>query len=426
MKKSWMIAGAVTLAVTGALPWVVGYVTEIQWQQATEEMNRAQPFLQMETADYRRGVLGSDVEGVLVFSNPETGESHRWHYHARVSHGVVGSLLSFEPEGGWSPAGTDWFPEAEPKLTLETRLWGKATLELEAPLMTISDASTGESLTTSGGLARLELAGAGARSRALMVWPSVSLSGPELDIRLADLHMEQDMEHLAGDVWTGQMDFSVGSVEMAQPGLPATRLQGLRMNTQAEAQHNDTRLSSSVALNVDEVIQGDQSYGPHQLGLSLNNLDIASWNAFLDAFSSMQALHADGSLAAQEQGHAVMDQVSSSLRDVAAAGFSLAMPELMVTTPEGEITGHAEIRHPELSGEQKAGMLLVMQQLTGDFGLSLPRALIDNYPDLRLQMAPLIKEGLLVSEGDRLVMNGKMEDLVLDVNGTEFPLPPLL
>ncbi|WP_269079125.1 DUF945 family protein [Marinobacter similis] len=97
MQKKWIITGVAVLAVAGAMPWVVGFVTEQQWQQATEEMNRAQSFLKMETGAYRRGVLGSELTGALVVQNPETGESHQVEYRANVTHGVTGSLLDFEP-----------------------------------------------------------------------------------------------------------------------------------------------------------------------------------------------------------------------------------------------------------------------------------------------------------------------------------------
>ena len=69
---------------------------------------------------------------------------------------------------------------------------------------------------------------------------------------------------------------------------------------------------------------------------------------------------------------------------------------------------------------------MVMQKLTGEMDLSLPVALAEDYPEFRLQLAPLIKQGLLVQQGDRLVLDASMSDLMLDVNGVEIPLPPLL
>lgn len=88
--------------------------------------------------------------------------------------------------------------------------------------------------------------------------------------------------------------------------------------------------------------------------------------------------------------------------------------------------GAVEVSHPELSGQQRDSMLLVMQGLTGSFNFGMPVALAENYPAVRMQVAPLIKQGLLVQNGERLVMDGRMEDLILTVNDVEIPLPPLL
>ena len=92
MNTKWMIAGAGVLAVAGGLPWVVGYVTEQQWHQATAEVNDAQPFLRMETDNYERGILGARFRGSVNLINPETGESQKLAYRANVTHGVTGKI----------------------------------------------------------------------------------------------------------------------------------------------------------------------------------------------------------------------------------------------------------------------------------------------------------------------------------------------
>ena len=117
--------------------------------------------------------------------------------------------------------------------------------------------------------------------------------------------------------------------------------------------------------------------------------------------------------------------MNTAARDLSAAGFSVGLPELVLDTPEGKITGNLMITHPELSADQKAEMLMVMQQLTGEMNLSVPLVLAENYPAVRMQLAPLIKQGFLVPEGDRLVLAARLNDMVVDVNGQEIPLPPL-
>lgn len=429
MQKKWMIAGAAVLAVAGAMPWAVGYVTEQQWQAATQEVNRSQPFVQMETGQYRRGFLGAELKGSLRIINPETGEPHRIDYQGHVTHGVTGSLLDFEPAEGWAPQGADWFPEALPKLTLETRIWGTAIVELVVPVMSIADTETGESLSSSGGLARLEISNAGSSAEALLVWPAVSLSGPDMDIRISDIHMEQSMEHLRGDIWTGNGEMAIASAAASMTDGTAVTFRGFSLTSASEATRGGARLDSRATVELEEVARQDQSYGPHRLVLALGNLDVESWNNLTEGMSELQAMalqqEATGAVQPEQQ-LAAMEKMNTSLRDLAAAGFSVGFPELVLSTPEGEVRGNGVISHPELTADQKAGMLMVMQRLTGEMNLSLPVALAEHYPELRMQLAPLVKQGLLVQDGNRLKMKATMKDLMVDVNGTEIPLPPLL
>ena len=429
MNPKWLIAGAGVLAVAGGLPWVVGYVTEQQWQQATSEVNSAQPFLRMETESYQRGILSARFNGSVNLTNPETGESRQFPYRATVTHGVTGSLMDFEPEGGWSSGEMDWSSGEEPSLTLETRLWGTAVLELEAPQMTVTDSETGETLASSGGLARIEISGSGSQADALMVWPALTLSGPDLDIRVSDFRLEQTMDHLTGEVWTGSGEIAVDSVMVTPAAESPFTLDEILVSSSSEPVSDGERLDSRLAFEVAGVSMADQQYGPQRLVFAFSGLDVAAWNGLTESLSSLQALTisgASGGAQQFEQQMAAMQQVNTALRDLAAAGFSLGFPELTVTTPEGLLEGSARVSHPELTADQKGEMLMVMQQLTGEMDLSLPVALAEEYPEFQLQLAPLIKQGLLVRQGDRLVLDASMKDLMLDVNGVEIPLPPLL
>lgn len=428
MKKKWIIACVGVLVVAGAMPWAVGYVTEQQWQQVTRELNQSQPFVQMQTAGYRRGFFGADLDGTVTMVNPEDGETHRIEYRANVTHGLTGSFMDFEPVEGWAPEGADWFQE-RPRLTLETRLWGTAALELEAPAMAINSPKSGESLRTSGGVARLEISNAGSQAEALIVWPQLSLSGPDMNIRVNDFRVEQSMSHLNGDVWTGTMEASVASVAMTSPESPRITLEDLLARSSTEANDDGQRLNSQLSIEVGQVRFEEQAYGPHKLAFALEDLDVASWSMLTTSMAELQgmALAPDaGSREAFERQMAAMQQVNTAMRNLAAAGFSVGFPELTLDTPEGAVTGNAVITHPELTEDKKAEMLMVMQQLTGEMNMSVPMVLVEDYPLVRMQLAPLVKQGLLVPEGDRLVLAAKLNDMVVDVNGQEIPLPPLL
>lgn len=428
MKAKWIIAGAGVLVIAGAMPWAVGYVTEQQWQQVTRELNQSQPFVQLQTADYHRGFFGADLDGTVTLVNPEDGKTHRIEYRANVTHGVAGSFIEFEPVEGWAPEGADWFQE-RPRLTLETRLWGTAALELEVPAMVINSPKSGESLRTSGGVARVEISNAGSQAEALIVWPQLRLSGPDMNIRVNDFRVEQSMSHLNGDVWTGTMEASVASVALASPESPPIAIEDLLARSSTEASDDGQRLNSQLSVEAGQVRFEDEAYGPHKLAFALENLDVASWSMLTTSMAEIQGMTLSqntGSREAFEQQMAAMQQVNTAIRNLAAAGFSVGFPELTLDTPEGAVTGNAVITHPELTEDEKAGMLMVMQQLTGEMNVSVPTVLVEDYPLVRMQLAPLIKQGLLVPEGDRLVLAAKLNDMVVDVNGQEIPLPPLL
>jgi len=428
LKAKWIIAGAGVLVVAGAMPWVVGYVTEQQWQQVNHELNQSQPFLQMQTEDYRRGFLSSNLNGAITVFNPETGDTRRIEYRADVTHGITGSFMDFVPVDGWAPEGADWFQE-RPRLTLETRLWGVAILELEAPAIAINNPDSGESLRTSGGVARIEISDTGSQAEALIVWPQLSLSSPEMSVRVNGFRVEQSMAHLEGDVWTGSMEASIDSVALTSPEMSPLTIEGVFAHSSTEAKRDGQRLDSKMTIEAEKVLFEDEVYGPHKLAFALENLDVTSWNMLASSMTELQSLTLAPTSSGPEmfeQQMAAMGQVNTAMRDLAAAGFSVGFSELTLDTPEGEVTGHAVIRHPELTADEKAGMLLVMQQLTGDMSLSVPSVLVDDYPAVRLQLAPLVKQGLLVPDGDRLVLAAKLNDMMVEVNGQKIPLPPLL
>lgn len=429
MNRKWIIAGASVLVVAAAAPWGVGYLTEHQWQEVTREVNESQPFMRMETDAYRRGVLGADIEAVVIFEDPETGESHRFDIRADVTHGLTGSLLDIRPAQGWSPPGENWFADAEPSVTLETRIWGSATLELRAPETEVHDPHSGETLATSGALVRVDIGSAGSRADAVIELPSLRIAGPEMELAFTDLQATQSVQHLTGEVWVGDGEFRLSSVVAAVPGQEQVTLTGMSMTSRSAANEDGSRLQSRVDFGLTSVqVTGQPAYGPHRLSFELENLDVESWSAVASGMSELQtlAMQAPETAASFEAQMALMERIGAAMRNLAAAGFSAGFPELMVTTPEGEIRGELSIQHPQLTEEEAASMLMVMQRLTGNLNLSLPLALTEEYPDFRLQLAPLIKQGLLVPQGDRLVMDARMQDLVVDVNGVEVPLPPLL
>ena len=429
MKKQWMAAGAAVLAVGVVAPWVVGYVTEQQWQSVTAEVNQAQPLFQLETRDYNRGYLGADFTGTLSVQHPETGEEHEFEYQAKVSHGVTGSLLDFSPPTELGSEVEKFFPDEKPKLTLETRLWGTAIVELTVPAISVINEATGESFDMSESYSRAEITDNGSHADILMLWPGAIIRAPDLRISIEDFRLEQTMDHLTGDVWMGDGDVSLSGFEVAARGEPTLRFDELALQSETFTEEKGESIGSETVVTLETVTADDTSFGPHRMEFVFHGLDVQRWNDLTTAMTEMQtaALTASGgdSRAVMQQQMAAMNRINEALLGLAGEGFSFGFPELLFATPHGPVKGELMIQHPSLPDEEKDQMMMVMQRLTGNLDLSMPLALVEQYPAVGMQVAPLIKQGMVVQEGDRVRIQGKLEDLALDINGNLLPLPPL-
>ncbi|MGB1951629.1 MAG: DUF945 family protein [Marinobacter sp.] len=423
-----MVVGAVVLAAAIAAPFGVGLVTEQQWHRVTSEVNASQQFVRVDTGDYRRGYLGGRFEGTLVFDDPAGEEPLRFRYQARVSHGVTGSLMEFSPLEDLPEVAKELFAEEQPELTLETRLWGTAIVELTMPAVSVNNDQTGESLRMSGGFARADIGGAGTEADLTLVWPGMVVSSPAMALTVNEFRLEQSLRHLRGEVWTGAGEAHLDALEWSAPGQPSVRLEGFALTSQTWATDNDRRVNSETLATVDTVTAGEQTAGPHRVEFVLQDLDVDSWSALTAALTDLQmaAMDQGGSPAAFEHQMASMNRINESLLGLAAEGFTIGFPAISLMTPEGEVNGEVMIGHPRLSDQERAEMLMVMQRLTGQVAVSLPAVLADKYPALMMQLAPLIKEGMMVQQGGRLSMEAELKDLALNVNGVVIPLPPLL
>lgn len=428
MNKTGMVVGIVVLAVALAAPWGVGLVTEQQWHKVTSDLNASQRFVRVDTGDYQRGYLGGRFEGMLIVDGPGGGEPRQFGYQARVSHGVTGSLLEFSPLEGLPAVAEELFAEERPELTLETRLWGTAIVELTVPAVAVTNDQTGESLQMSGGFARADIGDSGSEADITLVWPGMVASSPQMAISVEEFHLQQSLRHLRGEVWIGEGEAALEVLQWSAPGQPPVRLHGFTMTSKTRAVDRDQSVTGETLATLDAVTAGDETFGPHRVEFVVQNLDVDSWSALTSALTDLQlaAMDQGGSPAAFEEQMASMKRLNQALLDLAAEGFDAGFPAIRVMTPEGEVSGRMMIGHPPLSDEEQSEMLMVMQRLTGQLEVSLPVVLADKYPALMLQLAPLIKEGMMVQQGDRLSMEAQLRDLALDVNGVIIPLPPLL
>lgn len=419
-------AGLLVVAVV-ALPWGTGYLAKQQWQQATQEVNRSQALLEMQIGRYDRGFWSSEFEGTVLLRNPANDDEISLPYLANVSHGLTGNLTEFQPANGWTPAGENWFGDEAPRLTAETRLWGSAVAELTVPKFNMTNEDSAETIFGDGGVVRVQ-GGLGSDIVDISAdWPSLVIASEEADIRLGGLTLEQEMQRLSGDVWVGEGTLALQSMELMPAYADAVMLRGLSFYSNSEAVKDNSALDSFISVKLDELQLAGDTLGPHRIEFELKGLNVDAWNAVSRSVTDMQlaAFAAEnGDPTAFQQQMQAMSDVGESMQMLAAAGFSVGFPDIYLVSPEGPLQGKVLINHPGAAGVSESS--LIMPALEGEMELSIPLALAENNEDVRMQTAPLIKDGLLITEGDRLILKATLKDLVLNVNGQAIPLPPLL
>lgn len=431
MKTRWMFVGIVMLGVAAGAPWGVGYYTERQWRGVETGFNSAQDVLRLETRDYDRGYLNATARGYVTLVVPETGEQHRLEYQARVSHGVTGSLMDFSTTENPGANTEKFFPDEKPRLTLETHIWGTAIVAMTVPEMAVTDQAAGETLTSARAHGLANVGSAGSAMDIEVEWPGLELTGPDLKIAMTGFHIEQTMERLAGDLWLGNGRVKLGSLDFEAPQQPPMRFEGLSVVSSSDVSDDGTRLHGESSIRLDKLTANDQDSGPHEIQIMFGGLDVASLNGIFSAVNDMQQAAMNSAVgpdprAIMEQQMQSFQRLNAAMLELAAEGFSFGLPKIDLSTPEGPVEGELMIRHPQLSGQEKSRAMMVMQGLTGNFDISMPAALVDNNQALALQIAPLIKDGMVVQEGGRLRMVATLEDMALNINGNVLPLPPLL
>jgi uncharacterized protein DUF945 len=430
LKKRWMAVGAAALMIGVAAPWGVGYYTQQQWQGVEAGVNNAQTVFRLETRNYDRSYMNATVNGSVVFTAPESGEQHSFEFQARVSHGVTGSLMDFTSAEDMGGRVSEFFPDKKPRLTLQTNLWGTATVEMTVPETDVIDEATGETLSTARAYGRADISAAGSDMEIQVTWPGMTLSGPDVQFTLTDFEMENSLEHLTGDLWLGDARMTLAGIQIDSADQPAVTFDGLSITSDTNVSDDGERLNGRSSIQLEKVAAGGTEYGPHEVQILFEGLDVTNLEQFSSAISDMQ--QAAMTSAADPDPQALMQQqmvafqrVNDALVGLATEGFRFGLPKIDLSTPEGPIQGELMISHPELSAQDKGQNLLVMQGLEGNLDISMPVELMDQNPSLAMQVAPLIKQGMVVQEGDRLRMVGTLGDMALTINDNVLPLPPI-
>ncbi|MCK7542685.1 YdgA family protein [Marinobacter bryozoorum] len=425
MKKVWIIAGGVVVVAAVAAPWAVGKLTEQHWQSATEQFNAAQPYFVMETEAYERGYLGSEARGQLFAVDPDTGERYPVGWTGDITHGVTSSTIDFDFDFADDAGMEAVFPDQKPTVTVTTSAWGSSLVELNVPAIDYTDDSSGESLNVSASYATLDVSDDGETLDTKMQLPGLVLRAPDVRLSMENLNLDQHASLLTGKLWTGDATVTLDKVSVVSRDEPELILESLKMVSDSSADSAGEQFGVSTTLTLDSVGYGDESQGPHSLEFNLDGVSVAAWNDLLEAVSQLQATNADAGndpqQAFEQQMQATM-ALTGSVESMMADGLTAAA-DLDLGSAEGPVTGRLLISHPEQEGGEPVPLMMIAQTIEGEMSVKLPKALADRYPELGEELMPLLIQGVLVEEGDFYVMDATLENMMINLNGNEMPLP---
>ncbi|WP_158222360.1 DUF945 family protein [Tamilnaduibacter salinus] len=431
--KKWILVAVVVLVVGVAAPWATGKLTEQQWHAAANQLDTEASPVTLDSTQYERDWFGSDLSGRVTLRNPQTGEVVPVPYTGSVSHGWLGSEITLTPEVNDQELAQRLFPDEQPTVVISTSVWGTGRVDVTVPSIHVEDKETGESLNVSEAYGWAEFSDGGRDVKAHLSWPGLVVRAPGLRARLGNLQFDQDARRVAESLWAGEMDMTLDSLALESETQPDVVLSNLSLTGDTEASEGNETVRSDSTMTVESLKVADQATGPHRMTLTLDNLDVESWTRLMAVSRDVQQFQVrvannpnpDVNQLRQQQMQ-LMQRFSQAAKGLAGAGIALQLKELSLETPQGTVSGHLSLSHPEVAPNKRDSMPLIMQQLTGKLDLSLPVALVKQVPRLERDAESLTRQGFLKRDGETYSVDASLKDMQVNLNGETIPVPPLI
>ncbi|MCH8497948.1 MAG: YdgA family protein [Marinobacter sp.] len=429
--RNWIfVGGAVVVAAGLAAPWVTGQMTEKHWQQSMLLLNEQQPLLQLETLNYDRGYLSSDIVGVVKVLSTSQTYYHTLPIQGQVSHGFVGSRVTLKPDTEAFEDLKELFPEALPTVTLTGKAWGGLRVELDVPAIALTDEETGETLDTAAAQGRADVSGDGNRFSLSLNWPGGSIVGPDVSLSLSSVTMQQTMERLHKDIWVGDGSFVMEGGDFQAPDAEPMGFKLWRVDSKTWGSESGQRLNTEASMVMESFRVGDESFGPQRFEFVAKGLQVSAWSDLLDSYNGLQNFEQqiEGLDFPQimELQMSLIERFNEATRSLAFAGFEVGVPVLSLSSPLGDASGKLMVSHPVVPEAEQADVLAIMQTLVGEAEVRVPALLLVMIPGLAPQLDEMENQGLLVRDGEHYMINATLEDMAVRVNGNVIPLPPVI
>ncbi|ACH65541.1 DUF945 family protein [Aliivibrio fischeri] len=423
LKKYAAIGGAI--ALVACWPFATGKIGEAIFKDGIASYDNS--VIAIENLSYDRGYLSSTAQSRIHVVDPGlSAELEHAGYptdiivNHEISHGLlsISSVSTFETEANKS----DFIKGL--KLTTESQLTGTTDL-----LLSSQDANFVNDDLRAQGVEKLFVA-------ASEVSATVQKDGqfslvynlPKTELRLdnqsefiVDNVKGQSVGHYVGDIFIGEANIGMDKLLLNDvEGQNHNEVKGFNYTSinqikEVKDKPEDNVLTSSNKLTINEVVTDSGTLENGVFDLSFEELNY-------DALIKLVPL-----LQEQEITPEKVQQLMLSFDLLAAKGFKVNLNEFSADVLGSKVNSQILLTLPAGTARASQNADKLVQTLQGSSELVIAKKLVDETPELRMQMDELLVNEFATEEGDNYRLSAKIANGQIELpNGQKMPLFMLL
>lgn len=423
LKKYAAIGGAI--ALVACWPFATGKIGEAIFKDGIASYDNS--VIAIENLSYDRGYLSSTAQSRIHVVDPGlSAELEHAGYptdiivNHEISHGLlsISSVSTFETEANKS----DFIKGL--KLTTESQLTGTTDL-----LLSSQDANFVNDDLRAQGVEKLFVA-------ASEVSATVQKDGqfslvynlPKTELRLdnqsefiVDNVKGQSVGHYVGDIFIGEANIGMDKLLLNDvEGQNHNEVKGFNYTSinqikEVKDKPEDNALTSSNKLTINEVVTDSGTLENGVFDLSFEELNY-------DALIKLVPLLQDQEITPEK-----VQQLMLSFDLLAAKGFKVNLNEFSADVLGSKVNSQILLTLPAGTARASQNADKLVQTLQGSSELVIAKKLVDETPELRMQMDELLVNEFATEEGDNYRLSAKIANGQIELpNGQKMPLFMLL
>ncbi|MGR5079421.1 DUF945 family protein [Photobacterium swingsii] len=426
LKKIGAIGGAIAVVV--CWPIAVGQVGERIYLDTVGKYEN--PYVKISNESYDRGYLGSEAVSRIEVKDEfkplfeEEGLPSVWHVSHKIKHGFLGmtSESQFELDEGLQKVAAQAWGDGVAPITFqtETSLTRRTEFKVVVNPVAYKD-EFGSSVSSEPFILDgvVDAKGAGEFHYHLSQFSVTTTANETMALSNFSGGGKGVMD---GQFWLGSQNAQLGSVQFidsnSDKAVSLTNMSVAMSNVltqpSKDATDENARLTNENKVTIDKIVSIDgKDYNNFNFDLSFIGLDYPAITRLGDMSDDINE-----QMTPEQQKEALL-----ALDLLVAKGLTLAMDDLSLTTPMGDI--RSQIRFVVSPGLARASQNVdkVAEKLTGNIALELPKDLVEMDPAL-LERATMMEQAEIVERlEDKYVLNMQVEgDKVILANGDQLPL----